>query len=131
MSKQKKKIVEVPVTSEEERQELSMCRMTFACLLMMVANGGQAEINNFLSDKTADEVREYAEIWDRCAADPVGAVFQRPAFELMANIKDMVNDGGAAKWKRSLKLWWQTIETRVSVVPSGWNLVLLPLSFWS
>ena len=85
------------MTSEEERQELSMCRMTFACLLMMVANGGQAEINNFLSDKTADEVREYAEIWDRCAADPVGAVFQRPAFELMANIKDMVNDGGAAK----------------------------------
>jgi hypothetical protein len=52
---------------------------------------------NFLSDKTADEVREYAEIWDKCATDPVGAVFQRPAFELLANMKDMVNEGGAAK----------------------------------
>jgi hypothetical protein len=96
MSKQKK-IVEVPVTSEEERQELSMRRMTFAALLMMICQGGQAEVVNFLSDKTADEVREYAEIWDKCATDPVGAVFQRPAFELLANMKDMVNEGGAAK----------------------------------
>ena len=89
MSKQKK-IVEVPVTSEEEREELQTIRMTFVCLLMMIVNGGQDEVVNFLKDKDAKAIKEYAEIWDRCATDPVGAIFQRPAFELLANIKETV-----------------------------------------
>lgn len=89
MGKQKK-IVEVPVTSKEEREELQTIRMTFVCLLMMVINGGQDEVVRFLQDKDAAAIRDYAEIWDRCAADPVGAVFQRPAFELLANIKDTI-----------------------------------------
>ena len=89
MSKQKK-IVEVPVTSKEEREELQTIRMTFVCMLMMIVSGGQDEVVKFLQDKDADAIRGYAEIWDRCAADPVGAVFQRPAFELLANIKDTI-----------------------------------------
>ncbi len=89
MSKQKK-IVEVPVTSEEEREELRTIRMTFCCLVMMVAKGGQDEVVNFLQDKSVDDIKYYAEAWDRCATDPVGAIFVRPAFELMANIKQMV-----------------------------------------
>ena len=116
MGKQKK-IVEVPVTSEEERKELQTIRMTFVCLLMMIVNGGQDEVVNFLKDKDAKAIKDYAEIWDRCATDPVGAIFQRPAFELLANIKETVKEW--FKWKRSLKLWWQTTEARVSVVPSG------------
>jgi hypothetical protein len=47
---------------------------------------------NFLKDKDAKAIKEYAEIWDRCATDPVGAIFQRPAFELMANIKDTIKE---------------------------------------
>lgn len=89
MSKQKK-IVEVPVTSKEEREELQKIRMTFVCMLMMIVSGGQDEVVKFLQDKDADAIRDYAEIWDRCASDPVGAVFQRPAFELLANIKDTI-----------------------------------------
>lgn len=89
MSKQKK-IVEVPVTSKKEREELQTIRMTFVCMLMMIVSGGQDEVVKFLQDKDADAIRDYAEIWDRCAADPVGAVFQRPAFELLANIKDTI-----------------------------------------
>ena len=89
MGKQKK-IVEVPVTSKEEREELQTIRMTFVCLLMMIVNGGQDEVVNFLKDKDAKAIKEYAEIWDRCATDPVGAIFQRPAFELLANIKETV-----------------------------------------
>ena len=89
MSKQKK-IVEVPVTSKEEREELQQIRMTFVCMLMMIVSGGQDEVVKFLQDKDADAIRDYAEIWDRCASDPVGAVFQRPAFELLANIKDTI-----------------------------------------
>ena len=82
MSKQKKN-VDVPITSKE-RRELSMCRITFAGLLMMISQGGQTEVANFLSNKTKEEVLEYAAIWDKCASDPVGMVFQRPAFEQMA-----------------------------------------------
>lgn len=89
MSKQKK-IVEVPVTSKEEREELQTIRMTFVCMLMMIISGGQDEVVRFLQDKDADAIRDYAEIWDKCATDPVGAVFQRPAFELLANIKDTI-----------------------------------------
>ena len=89
MSKQKK-IVEVPVTSKKEREELQTIRMTFVCMLMMIVSGGQDEVVKFLQDKDADAIRDYAEIWDRCASDPVGAVFQRPAFELLANIKDTI-----------------------------------------
>ena len=89
MSKQKK-IVEVPVTSKKEREELQMIRMTFVCMLTMIISGGQDEVVRFLQDKDADAIREYAEIWDKCATDPVGAVFQRPAFELLANIKDTI-----------------------------------------
>lgn len=91
MSKQKK-IVEVPVTSEEERNEVRTTRMTFVCLLMMVISGGQDEINNFLKDKSAEDIREYAAIWDECAKDPVGSVFNRPSFELMARIREVVKD---------------------------------------
>lgn len=68
MGKQKK-IVEVPVTSKEEREELQTIRMTFVCLLMMIVNGGQDEVVNFLKDKDAKAIKEYAEIWDRCATD--------------------------------------------------------------
>ena len=57
---------------------------------MMIVSGGQDEVVKFLQDKDADAIRDYAEIWDRCASDPVGAVFQRPAFELLANIKDTI-----------------------------------------
>lgn len=89
MSKQKK-IVEVPVTSKEEREELQTIRMTFVCMPMMIISGGQDEVVRFLQDKDADAIRDYAEIWDKCATDPVGAVFQRPAFELLANIKDTI-----------------------------------------
>lgn len=91
MSKQKK-IVEVPVTSKEEREELQTIRMTFVCMLMMIISGGQDEVVRFLQDKDADAIRDYAEIWDKCATDPVGAIFQRPAFELMANIKDTIKE---------------------------------------
>ena len=91
MGKQKK-IVEVPVTSKEEREELQTIRMTFVCLLMMIVNGGHDEVVNFLKDKDAKAIKEYADIWDRCAKDPVGAVFQRPAFELLANIKETVKE---------------------------------------
>jgi hypothetical protein len=91
MGKQKK-IVEVPVTSEEKRRELQTIRMTFVCLLMMIVNGGQDEVVNFLKDKDAKAIREYAEIWAKCATDPVGAICQHPAFELMANIKDTIKE---------------------------------------
>ena len=64
--------------------------MTFVCMLMMIISGGQDEVVRFLQDKDADAIRDYAEIWDKCATDPVGAVFQRPAFELLANIKDTI-----------------------------------------
>ena len=46
MGKQKK-IVEVPVTSKEEREELQTIRMTFVCLLMMIVNGGQVVYHPF------------------------------------------------------------------------------------
>ncbi len=89
MGKQKK-IVEVTGTSEEERKELQTIRMTFVCMLMMIVNGGQEEVANFLKDEDAETVKEYAEIWDRCAKAPVGAIFQRPAFELLVSIKETV-----------------------------------------
>lgn len=91
MSKQKK-IVEVPVTSEERIEEMRVKRMTFVCLLMMIVKGGPGEIDLFLKGQTAEAIRDYAAIWDECAKDPVGVIFNRPAFELMAQIKDVVKD---------------------------------------
>lgn len=81
MSKQKK-IVEVPVTDKEKREELQVIRMTFACLLMIVMQDGQDGIAKFLKGKSPEDIMEYAEIWDTCKNDPIGAVIQRPAFEL-------------------------------------------------
>lgn len=75
-----KVIVERPVLSEEEREQLRYDRATFCCLLMILCNGGQSSIDDFLKDKDAEDRAEYARIWDHCSTDPVGAIFQRPNF---------------------------------------------------
>ena len=82
MSKQKKTIVEVPVTDKKEQERLQVTRMTFTGLLLILAQGGQEAIVDFLKGKSPKAIMDYAEIWDECKADPVGAIFQRPPFEL-------------------------------------------------
>lgn len=80
MGKQKKN-VEVYTISKEERENLRTYRMVFMGMLMILVRDGQEGIKKFLSDKSPEQVREYAKIWDTCSAHPVGAVFQRPDFE--------------------------------------------------
>ena len=81
MSKQKR-MVEVPVTDKKEQERLQVTRMTFACLLMIVMQHGQDGMYDFLKDKSPKAIMEYAEIRDECKNDPIGAVIQRPAFEV-------------------------------------------------
>ena len=75
-----KVIVERPVFSEEEREQLRYDIATFCCLLMILCHGGQSSIDDFLKDKDAEDRAEYARIWDQCSIDPVGAIFSRPNF---------------------------------------------------
>lgn len=75
-----KVIVERPVLSEEEQEQLRYDRATFCCLLLILCKGGQSAIDDFLKDKDAADRAEYGRIWDTCTNDPVGAIFQRPNF---------------------------------------------------
>ena len=82
MCKQKRTGVGASVADQKELEQLQVTRMTFVCLVLMVVQGGQAGIHDFLKDKSPRAIMDYAEIWDRCKDAPIGEVVQRPAFEL-------------------------------------------------
>lgn len=86
MSKQMT-IVEVPVTDKERRAELQLERLTFVTLLMILTKEGAEGLYKFLKEQSSEAVMDYAKAWDSQKHVPIGYIFSRPEFEVIAATK--------------------------------------------
>ena len=78
-----------PNNTKQEEQDKQLVRATFVCMIMIIMRGEQGSMSQFLMDKSTEQIKQYAEVWDSCANHPIGDIIQRPDFELWHTVAEV------------------------------------------
>lgn len=82
-------LFQVPAINGEVINRIEDCdTATFCHLVLIMAKGGRKALDEFLSDKNPDCIKEYQRIWDKCESISTGVLFPRPDFEAIIKGKE-------------------------------------------